>query len=219
MFGDVESMMYPVNSSIPQRSFLGLLNSLHTPRTSLKSCTNISYVIRFTPMTSSCMLTLRSKMSILLQLQNCVTDVREWCTSRRLLLNDDKTELVWFGSRSNLTKLACSDCSVLVGSNILKTSTTVRDLGALPNIELSLNQHVNKVVSSAITTSAVCDKSIAVFGRMSWKKLASVFILSRLKYCYSILTGPPKSTIATLQCVQKAAARMVLNLRPRDSMA
>jgi len=50
---------------------------------------------------------------------------------------------------------------------------------------------------------------------MSWNN----FILSRLDYCNSILAGLPKSTIATLQRVQNAAARMVFNLRPRDSIS
>jgi len=87
-------------------------------------------------------------VGMLLQLQNCITDGHEWCTSRRLQLNDAKADLVWFGSRSNLTKLASSDCSLLVGGNIIKPSTTVCDLGVLLDSELSLKQHVNKVVSS-----------------------------------------------------------------------
>jgi len=94
-------------------------------------------------MTCSYMLTPHSK------LQNCITDVREWCTARRLQLNDAKTEPVWFGSSFNLTKLASSDCSLSVGGKNIKPSTTVRDLGVLHDTELSLKQHVNKVVSSS----------------------------------------------------------------------
>jgi len=52
------------------------------------------------------------------------------------------------------------------------------------------------------------------------KQLASAFILSKLDYCNSILTGLLKSTNATLQRVQNAAARcMVLNLHPHDSIS
>ena len=51
------------------------------------------------------------------------------------------------------------------------------------------------------------------------KQLASAFILSRLAYCNSILAELPKSTITSLQRVQNAAARMLLNLRPRDSIS
>jgi hypothetical protein len=51
------------------------------------------------------------------------------------------------------------------------------------------------------------------------KPLASSFILSRLDYCDSTLAGLPKSTIAALQRVQNATARMVLNLHPRKSIS
>ena len=57
--------------------------------------------------------TLKDVHSVLMQLQNCITEVRERCTSCRLQPNDAKTELVWFGSRANLTKRASSDCSLL----------------------------------------------------------------------------------------------------------
>jgi len=50
-------------------------------------------------------------------------------------------------------------------------------------------------------------------------QLTSAFILSRLDYCNSILAGLPKSSIATLQRVQNAAARLVLGLGPRDHIS
>ena len=46
--------------------------------------------------------------------------------------------------------------------------------------------------------------------------ILSAFVLSRLDYCNSVLAGLPKSSIATLQRVQNAAARLVLGLRSRD---
>jgi len=92
--------------------------------------------------------TLKDVHGVLLQLQNCITDVHEWCTTRRLQHNYARTEFVWFGSRSNLTTLASSDCSMLVGGSNIKPSTTVRDLRVLLDSELSLKKHVNKVVNS-----------------------------------------------------------------------
>jgi len=56
-------------------------------------------------------------------------------------------------------------------------------------------------------------------GQDVMKQLASAFILSRLDYCNSILPGLPKSMIVTLPRVQNGAARMVFNLRPRDSIS
>jgi len=43
-----------------------------------------------------------------------------------------------------------------------------------------------------------------------------VFVTSRLDYCNAILPGLPKSTIAPLQCVQNATARLSLNLRHHE---
>jgi len=134
-------------------------------------------------------------------------------------LQHAKTELVWFGSRSNLTKLASSDCSLLVGGNNIKPSTTVRDLGVLLDSELSLKQHVNKVISSCYYHIRRLQQVSHCVGQDVVKQLASAFILSRLDYCNSIMAGLPKSTIAALRRVQNAAAHMVFNLRPHDSIS
>jgi hypothetical protein len=50
-------------------------------------------------------------------------------------------------------------------------------------------------------------------------QLISAFVLSRLDYCNSVLASLPKSSIATLQRVQNAAACMVLRLRSRDHIS
>ena len=47
-------------------------------------------------------------------------------------------------------------------------------------------------------------------------QLVHAFVLSRLDYGNSVLAGLPKSTIAPLQRVQNAAARLILGLRARD---
>jgi len=39
--------------------------------------------------------------SVVTSLRSTVRDVSSWCSSRRLQLNEDKTELIWFGSSSN----------------------------------------------------------------------------------------------------------------------
>jgi len=39
-------------------------------------------------------------------LVNCILDVPEWCAFRRLELNAQKTELVWFGSAANNRKIS-----------------------------------------------------------------------------------------------------------------
>ena len=64
-------------------------------------------------------------------IQNCVLAIQDWCASRRLQLNPDKTEIIWFGSRSNLAKLHKDDLCLRLGSIVINPSETVRDIGVL----------------------------------------------------------------------------------------
>ena len=49
------------------------------------------------------------------QTSSCVADVSQWCESRRLQLNTDKTEVIWFGSRANLNKLHSQEHHIQIG--------------------------------------------------------------------------------------------------------
>jgi len=74
-------------------------------------------------------------------LQHCISDVRSWCLSRRLQLNTDKTELIWFSSRQILEKVPGSDLTLQLDSGILKPVEVVRDLAVLLDTELSMKHH------------------------------------------------------------------------------
>jgi len=153
------------------------------------------------------------------QLRDCVDEFVQWCASRRLQLNNDKTELIWFGSHTNLTKLAKVNCCLSVGSAVIDPSAVVRDLGVLLDSELTLRQHVSKVTSSCYYQIRRLRQVSRYVGRENMMRLTSAFILSRLDYCNCILAGLPKSTLLSLQHVQNAAARLVLGLRSRDHIS
>jgi len=58
------------------------------------------------------------------QLTSRVSEVAKWGASRRLQMNDDKTEMIWFGSCSNLARLQCINLSLQVGTSNCKDVTT-----------------------------------------------------------------------------------------------
>jgi len=62
------------------------------------------------------------------RLTSCVSEVAKWCASRRLQLNDDKTEMIWFGSRSNLAKVQRINLSLQVGTSNIQPSSVAGDL-------------------------------------------------------------------------------------------
>ena len=80
------------------------------------------------------------------RLTGCVSEVANWCASRRLQLNADKTEVIWFGSKSNLAKIRSSDSSLSVGRQTVQPVSVVRDLGVLLDAELSMRQNSTSTI-------------------------------------------------------------------------
>ena len=50
--------------------------------------------------------------SLRARLSHCASDTGLWCRSRRLQLNANKTDAIWFGSKSNHSKLSTANTSV-----------------------------------------------------------------------------------------------------------
>jgi hypothetical protein len=149
----------------------------------------------------------------------CVGDVADCCASRRLQLNPTKSEIAWFGSHANLSRIANDDaCSLMIGADTIKPSDVVRDLGVLLDSELTMKQHVGKVASVCYFHLRRLRQVRRMLGPDVTKTLVSAFVFSRLDYCNAVLAGLPKSTTNTLQRVQNAAARLVLDLGPRDGV-
>ena len=93
----------------------------------------------------------------------------------------------------------------------------VRDLGVTLDSELSTQNHVNKVARTCFYHIRRLKQVRKLFGPDVAAKLIASLVFSRLDYCNAILAGLPRSTIAPLQRVQNAAARLdIARLGPRD---
>ena len=81
-------------------------------------------------------------------LETCVGNLKDWCSSHRLQLNRNKTELIWFGFRANLSKLKRLDViSLTLCSVVIERVDSVRDLGVILDSELSMQKHIDRVSS------------------------------------------------------------------------
>ena len=117
-------------------------------------------------------------------------------------------KLKWYGSAHAQHYDVCRRIvpSLTVGSTAIQPVNVAGDLGVLLDSELTMKQHVNLV-----TTISFCH-----LRRHVSQAVITAVILRRLDYCNSILTGLPLSTLAPLQRIQKAAARIV-STRPRQA--
>ena len=105
----------------------------------------------------------------------------------------------------------CHYVWIRVQSNI----HAVRDLGVTFDSELTMRRHVNTVTRACFHHIRRLKQIRRLLGKDVADGLVSAFILSRLDYCNAVLAGLPKS-IAPLQRVQNAAARLLARLGPRD---
>ena len=154
------------------------------------------------------------------KIENCILAVRDWCSSRRLTLNPDKTELIWFASSSNLKKLQYISTNLhLETLEIVPSSTvTVRDLGVYLDSSLDMRVHINKIVFAGFYHLRRLRQLRHVLNRERRQKLVSALILSRVDYCNSVLVGLPLNTISPLRRLLNAAARFVAGLRSIEIM-
>ena len=133
---------------------------------------------------------------------------RDCSSSRRLQLNPDKTELIWFGSRANLVKLRQLDVmSLNICSVAVEPFDSVRDLGVILDSELSMRVHISKISSTCFFHLRRLNKLRSLIDTASAQRLVPAYILSRVDYCNAVLADLPTSTLAPLQRVLNATAR------------
>ena len=124
------------------------------------------------------------------RLETCVESLRDWCSSRRLQLNPDKTELIRFGSRANLVKLRQLDVmSIHLCSVAVEPLDSVRDLGVILDSELSMRVHISKISSTWLFHLRRLRKLCPLIDT------ASAHVSRWLSYCRGLTTVTPCSRV------------------------
>jgi hypothetical protein len=204
--------------SVPQGSVLGPQEFIaytedYNPSNDLHSIRHSVYADD-TQLTASARIT--DVPELINQIQSCVLSSFDWFAARRLQPNPSKTEVIWFGTSSNLNKLTGTDLSLQFGADKIEPCTLVRDLGVWLDSELSLKQHISRTVRACFHQLRRLEQTRRVLGQDVIAGLVSSLVFTKLDYCNALFAGLPKSSIAPLQQVQNAAARLVFNLGPRD---
>ena len=154
-----------------------------------------------------------------MRLETCVGKRNDRCSPRRLQLNPDKTQLIWFGSRANLSKLKRLDVmSLTLCSVVIEPVDSVRDLGVILDSELEchscseMQKHIGTAFSFCFFHIRRLRKLRSMLDQSSAQRLVSAFILSRIDYCNAVLAGLAATTIAPLVRVLNADAGLVTSI-------
>ena len=147
---------------------------------------------------------------------HCFLYVSAWCAPKSLQLNATKTEVLWFGTPANLRKIPPGGGAIRAGSCNIDPATVVRNLGVMIDAELSMHEHVSCVTRACFFHLRRLRSVRVLLGRDVTVRLVTALVFSRLDYCNAVLAELPAATLAPLQRVLHAAARLVGDLRPRD---
>ena len=77
----------------------------------------------------------------------CIAEIHQWMRANFLKLNDDKTEIMLFGSFHQLKKVTID--GIFIGEASINLSSTVRNLGILLDPSMSMVTHISSICSSA----------------------------------------------------------------------
>ena len=205
-----ESTHHQLHYGVPQGSVLGpILFTLYTaPVGDIARKHNMGHhfyaddsqlYISFDPKLDTC--------NMLHELELCIADIRKWMLINLLKLNDDKTEVILFGSNYYMKRVP--SVSIHIGDIDVSSSPHVRNLGAIFDCSMTMSKFVNQKVSTASYYLRSISKIRRVLTAAAAKSLIHAYVTSRLDYSNCLLLGINKSLLKKLQNVQNTAARVV----------
>jgi hypothetical protein len=150
------------------------------------------------------------------ELGKCCEAIKDWMTINMLKLNEDKTEVVAFGTNNVLSKLPTP--TIHIGEVDIPASPFARNLGCIQDSQLKMVRQVNQICSAAFYHLRNISRIRSYLTREVTEQLVHAFVVTRLDQCNSLLYGISSGLVQKLQRVQNAAARIVTQTSKRDSI-
>jgi hypothetical protein len=147
-------------------------------------------------------------------MESCIKDVRSWMVANRLMINDNKTELLVIGTRQQLGKVRLE--SIMVGECAAEPVESVRNLGSWFDKNMNMDTHIGKVCSKAFRGLYQIRQIRKFLDKSTTETLIHAFVTSHVDYCNALLYGLPRYQLTRLQKILNAAARVVSSVSKYD---
>ena len=142
----------------------------------------------------------------------CVETLQTWFWHNGLLLNPDKSEVIFFGTRQRLhsTNLPTS---ISIAGNVITVSPTLKILGVKLDSTLSFSEYVSDIVRVCNYHMRALRHIRRYMSQDVAKAVAFSIVGSRLDYCNCLLYNAGTGLTGSLQRVQNNLARIVCDVR------
>ena len=153
-------------------------------------------------------------------LEACIKDIHKWMRTNNLKLNDEKTEVVLFGTIQQLDKLGEDNTfKIKIGSEVIKPTPSARNLSFHMEAQLKSQTHITKVCGTAYSTLKNIAKVQNLLAPEAAKIIIQGLVISKLDYCNGLLLGVSAHQMKKLQIVQNMCCRIIKNLRKYDHIS
>ena len=153
--------------------------------------------------------------SAISSLETSLSDIQTWMLENKLN-NKKEAQLKCSSSK---TFSVCKPTTISSCGCEMSFSSSARMLGFYITDDMSVELHRKNVCWSAY--SELCHISTVwhLLSIDSTKTLVFIFVLSRLDYCNSLLSGCPKHRLEKIQKVKNSAARLILKTHKQDHVS
>ena len=148
------------------------------------------------------------------KLNDIMESVKTWMISKRLKLNEDKTECLIIGKNNDLKNFNIPSFKVLNADMIVKNEA--KDLGVILDKNLSFHNQINNTIKATNYHLRNISFVKKYLDMNSMNKLIHNHVISKLDYCNSLYYGLPNYLLRKLQLVMNRAARLIKGTSPRE---
>ena len=145
------------------------------------------------------------------KLQEDIDALSTWCAKNGIMANTDKTKVMLFGTKNNLSKIPIDELDLKFGGVSLQAVKTYTYLGMTLDNQLNYNLHVNKIIKS-VTSKLNQFRKMRQF--LTSKAAIMVYkgmMLPILEYGDIFMTGTSAANKKRLQILKNKSLRCAFN--------
>ena len=146
-------------------------------------------------------------------------EISIWCCRNSLLINPDKTKLLYVGVPQLMRTLPTPLPSATMLGTQIKPVTVAKDLGVYIDCHLNFNEHITKTASDCMFKLTRVNRIKHLLDKKTLIYLINAFVFSKLFYCSTVWSSTSKKNVRKLQLVQNYASRIVAGLRKYDHVS
>ena len=156
-----------------------------------------------------------SEMNSIINLEKALINTKMWMDGVKLKMNPDKTEFIYFGFRTQISK--CLINSINVVGDEIERSGIIQYLGGFLDTQFLLRSHVTKKCAIASGNIAKIRSIHKFLTQEACEIVIQGLVTSHMDYTNGILLNVPDISIKPYQCLQNMSAKITLNRRKHSS--